>query len=147
MSEGRILVVDDESQIRRVMRAILIPQGFDVDDAKSGDEALDRLRSAKYDLVLLDIDMPGMTGFETCRAIRAVSDMPIFMLTGRSEKKIRWRRLMRGPTITSRSPLVSPLLARVGAALTRVHWLSFNTHTSPVMKIRSAMEEDYDAAA
>jgi CheY-like chemotaxis protein len=54
------------------MRAILIPEGFDVDDAKSGDEALDRLRSGKYDLVLLDIDMPGMTGFETCRAIRAM---------------------------------------------------------------------------
>jgi DNA-binding response OmpR family regulator len=120
MSEGRILVVDDESQIRRVMRAILIPQGFDVDDAKSGDEALDRLRSAKYDLVLLDIDMPGMTGFETCRAIRAVSDMPIFILTGRSAEKDKVEALDAGADDYITKPFSTPeLLARVGAALTR----------------------------
>ena len=120
MSEGRILVVDDESQIRRVMRAILIPQGFDVDDAKSGDEALDRLRSAKYDLVLLDIDMPGMTGFETCRAIRAVSDMPIFILTGRSAEKDKVEALDAGADDDITKPFSTPeLLARVGAALTR----------------------------
>jgi DNA-binding response OmpR family regulator len=120
MSEGRILVVDDEPQIRRVMRAILIPQGFDVDDAKSGDEALDRLRSAKYDLVLLDIDMPGMTGFETCRAIRAVSDMPIFILTGRSAEKDKVEALDAGADDYITKPFSTPeLLARVGAALTR----------------------------
>ena len=120
MSEGRILVVDDESQIRRVMRAILIPEGFDVDDAKSGDEALDHVRSAKYDLVLLDIDMPGMTGFETCRAIRAVSDMPIFMLTGRSAEKDKTEALDAGADDYITKPFSTPeLLARVGAALTR----------------------------
>jgi len=120
MSEGRILVVDDESQIRRVMRAILIPEGFDVDDAKSGDEALDRLRSGKYDLVLLDIDMPGMTGFETCRAIRAVSDMPIIMLTARSAEKDKLGALDAGADDYITKPFSTPeLLARVGAALTR----------------------------
>jgi DNA-binding response OmpR family regulator len=120
MSEGRILVVDDESQIRRVMRAILIPEGFDVDDAKSGDEALDRLRSGKYDLVLLDIDMPGMTGFETCRAIRAVSDMPIFMLTARSAERDKVEALDAGADDYITKPFSTPeLLARVGAALTR----------------------------
>ena len=120
MSEGRILVVDDEPQIRRVMRAILIPEGFDVDSTKSGDEALDRLRSGKYDLVLLDIDMPGMTGFETCRAIRAVSDMPIFMLTGRSAEKDKVEALDAGADDYITKPFSTPeLLARVGAALTR----------------------------
>jgi DNA-binding response OmpR family regulator len=120
MSEGRILVVDDESQIRRVMRALLIPEGFDVDGAKSGDEALDRLRSGKYDLVLLDIDMPGMTGFETCRAIRAVSDMPIFMLTARSAEKDKTEALDAGADDYITKPFSTPeLLARVGAALTR----------------------------
>jgi DNA-binding response OmpR family regulator len=120
MSEGRILVVDDESQIRRVMRAILIPQGFDVDDAKSGDEALDRLRSAKYDLVLLDIDMPGMTGFETCRAIRAVSEIPIFMLTGRSSEKYRVEAFDAGADDYITKPFSTPeLLARIGVAFTR----------------------------
>jgi DNA-binding response OmpR family regulator len=120
MSEGRILVVDDESQIRRVMRAILIPEGFDVDDVKSGDEALDRLRFGKYDLVLLDIDMPGMTGFETCRAIRAVCDMPIFMLTARSAERDKVEALDAGADDYITKPFSTPeLLARVSAALTR----------------------------
>jgi len=120
MSEGRILVVDDESQIRRVLRAILIPEGFDVDDAKSGNEALDYLRSGGYDLVLLDIDMPGMTGFETCRAIRALSDMPIIMLTARSAEKDRAKAFDAGADDYITKPFRTPeLLARVGAALTR----------------------------
>ena len=120
MSEGRILVVDDEPQIRRVIRLTLNLEGFEVDDAKSGDEALDHLRSGMYDLVLLDIDMPGMTGFETCRAIRAVSDMPIFMLTGRSAEKDKVEALDAGTDDYITKPFSAPeLLARVGAALTR----------------------------
>jgi two-component system, OmpR family, KDP operon response regulator KdpE len=120
MSEGRILVVDDEPQIRRVMRAILIPEGFDVDDAKSGNEALDCLRSREYDLVLLDVDMPGMTGFETCRAIRALSDMPIIMLTARSAEKDEVEALDAGADDYITKPFSTPeLLARVDAALTR----------------------------
>jgi len=120
MIEGRILVVDDESQIRRVMRAILIPEGFDVDDAKSGNEALDYLRSGEYDLVLLDIDMPGMTGFETCRAIRALSDMPIIMLTARSAEKDKVEALDAGADDYITKPFSTPeLLARVNATLAR----------------------------
>jgi len=120
MSEGRILVVDDEPQIRRVIRLTLNLEGFEVDDAKSGDEALDHLRSGKYDLVLLDIDMPGITGFETCRAIRAVSDMPIFMLTGRSAEKDKVEALNAGADDYITKPFSTPeLLTRVGAALTR----------------------------
>jgi DNA-binding response OmpR family regulator len=120
MSEGRILVIDNEPQIRRVMRTILIPEGFDVDDAKSGNEALDYLRSGEYDLVLLDIDMPGMTGFETCRAIRALSDMPIIMLTARSAEKDKAEALDAGADDYITKPFSTPeLLARVGAALTR----------------------------
>jgi len=120
MSEGRILVIDNEPQIRRVMRTILILEGFDVDDAKSGNEALDYLRSGEYDLVLLDIDMPGMTGFETCRAIRALSDMPIIMLTARSAEKDKAEALDAGADDYITKPFSTPeLLARVGAALTR----------------------------
>jgi two-component system KDP operon response regulator KdpE len=120
MSEGRILVIDNEPQIRRVMRTILIPEGFDVDDAKSGNEALDYLRSGEYDLVLLDIDMPGMTGIETCRAIRALSDMPIIMLTARTAEKDKVEALDAGADDYITKPFSTPeLLARVGAALTR----------------------------
>ena len=71
MSAGRILVVDDDPQIRRVMRVTLTGQGYEVDDAKNGESALEKLREQRFDLVLLDMNMPGMGGLETCRAIRA----------------------------------------------------------------------------
>ena len=120
MSEGHILVVDNEPQIRRVIRLTLNLEGFEVDDTKSGDEALDHLRSGMYDLVLLDIDMPGMTGFETCRAIRAISDMPIIMLTARNAEKDKVEALDAGADDYITKPFSTPeLLARVGAALTR----------------------------
>src|ERR1017187_7246527 len=80
MSKGRILVVDDDSQIRRVMRATIVGEGYEVSDARNGHDALDRIRSAKYDLVLLDINM---TGIETCRAIRLISEVSIIMMTVR----------------------------------------------------------------
>ena len=67
----RILIVDDEPQIRRVMRTALIAQGYIVADARTGEEALERMREDHFDLVLLDLNMPGMGGMETCRAIPA----------------------------------------------------------------------------
>jgi CheY-like chemotaxis protein len=83
MSKGRILVVDDDSQIRRVMRATLVAEGYEVSDARNGHDALDRIRSAKYDLVLLDINMPGIPGIEACRSIRLISEVSIIMMTVR----------------------------------------------------------------
>ena len=75
MSGGRILVVDDDPQIRRVMRVTLTGQGYEVDDAKTGEAALEKLRKERFDLVLLDMNMPGMGGFETLPAdSRAVRD-------------------------------------------------------------------------
>ena len=70
MSAGRILVVDDDPQIRRVMRVTLTGQGYEIADSKSGEEALDTLRAERFDLVLLDMNMPGMGGIECCRLIR-----------------------------------------------------------------------------
>ena len=122
MSEGRILVVDNEPQIRRVMRTTLIAAGFEVDDAREGDGALDHLRSPKYDLVLLDINMPGMTGFETCRAIRATSDVPIIMLTVRSTERDKVEALESGADDYVTKPFSTPeLLARIHAILRRKH--------------------------
>ena len=62
MSAGRILVVDDDPQIRRVMRVTLAAQSYEVDDARSGEEALEKLRQRQSDLVLLDMNMPGLSG-------------------------------------------------------------------------------------
>ena len=70
MSAGRILVVDDDPQIRRVMMVTLTGQGYEVTDVMTGDAALELLRGRPFDLVLLDMNMPGSSGLETCRAIR-----------------------------------------------------------------------------
>ena len=85
MTNSRILVVDDEPQLRRVLRSTLSALGFVVDDAETGEAALERVREERFDLVLLDINMPGLSGLETCRAMRARSDVSILMLTVRNQ--------------------------------------------------------------
>jgi two-component system KDP operon response regulator KdpE len=96
MSIEHILVVDDEPQIRRVMRTTLVAQGYEVSDARSGDEALELVRSEKYDLVLLDVNMPGISGIQTCREIRLGSDLPIIMLTVRGAERDKVQALDAG---------------------------------------------------
>ena len=86
MSAGRVLVVDDDPQIRRVMRVTLSGQGYEIDDAKSGDGALEALRERRFDLVLLDMNMPGMSGLEACRMIRRQSEVAVIMLTVRDNE-------------------------------------------------------------
>jgi two-component system, OmpR family, KDP operon response regulator KdpE len=120
MGEGRILVVDDEPQIRRVMRATLVTEGYEVADARNGDDALDRLHSEKYDLVLLDINMPGLTGIETCRQIRLVSDVSIIMMTVRDKESDKVAALDVGADDYVTKPFSMPeMLARIRAAMRR----------------------------
>jgi len=121
MSSGRILVVDDDPQIRRVLRTTLIAQGYEVVDARSGDEALDRVRVEKLDLVILDMNMPGMNGIETCRLIRSGSDIAIIMLTVRDSEGDKVEALDAGADDYMTKPFGSPeLLARIRAALRRL---------------------------
>jgi two-component system, OmpR family, KDP operon response regulator KdpE len=120
MSDGRILVVDDEPQIRRVMRATLVTEGYEVADARSGDDALERIHSEKYDLILLDINMPGITGIETCRQIRLVSDVCIIMMTVRDKESDKVAALDVGADDYVTKPFSMPeMLARIRAALRR----------------------------
>src|SRR5207302_1210186 len=74
VSTGNILIVDDEPQIRRVLRTTLTAQGYQVADARSGEEALECVRKDHFDLILLDLNMPGMGGLDACRELRARSD-------------------------------------------------------------------------
>jgi two-component system KDP operon response regulator KdpE len=121
MSSGRILVVDDEPQIRRVMRATLTAQGYEVQDARSGEEALERLHESKADLVLLDVNMPGMGGLATCRAIRAHSEVAVIMLTVRGDEADKVAALDAGADDYVTKPFSMPeLLARIRAALRRL---------------------------
>jgi two-component system KDP operon response regulator KdpE len=118
MSHGRILIVDDDPQIRRVMRTTLVVQGYAVDDARSGEDAIESLRNGKHDLVLLDMNMPGLSGLETCRAIRAGSDIAIVMLTVRDSEKDKIAALDAGADDYITKPFgVGELLARVRVAL------------------------------
>ena len=120
MSAGRILVVDDDPQIRRVMRVTLTGQGYEVDDAKSGEEAQEKLREQRSDLVVLDMNMPGMGGLETCRAIRSQSEIAIIMLTVRDSELDKVDALDAGADDYVTKPYNPPeLLARIRAALRR----------------------------
>ena len=123
MSAGRILVVDDDSQIRRVMRATLAARSYQVGDVRTGEEALRRLRSETYDVVLLDMNMPGMNGLETCRAMRtgqSGSDLAIIMLTVRNTEQDKIEALDAGADDYVTKPFSMPeLLARIRAALRR----------------------------
>lgn len=120
MSLGRILVVDDDPQIRRVMRTTLSGEGYEVEDARSGEEALEKIRASRHDLMLLDINMSGMGGLETCRQVRATSDMSIIMLTVRNIEKDKVQALDAGADDFITKPFGTPeLLARIRAALRR----------------------------
>jgi two-component system KDP operon response regulator KdpE len=121
MISARILVVDDEPQIRRVMRSTLTAEGYEVHDAKTGAEALEELRKDRYDLVLLDVNMPGMDGLETCKLIRASSEIAVIMLTVRGAEQDKIAALDAGADDYVTKPFSMPeLLARIRAGLRRV---------------------------
>jgi two-component system KDP operon response regulator KdpE len=121
MSNARILVVDDEPQIRRVMRTALTAQSYYVNDAPSGEIALEKLREERYDLVLLDMNMPGMGGVATCRAIREHWDVAIVVLTVRNAERDKVEALDAGADDYVTKPFSTPeLLARIRAALRRL---------------------------
>ena len=121
MSAGRILVVDDEPQIRRIMRTTLTADGYEIDDAKSGEEGLEKVREFHPDLVLLDMSMPGMGGLATCRAIRADASVAIIMLTVRNSEADKVEALDAGADDFVTKPFSTPeLLARIRAALRRL---------------------------
>jgi two-component system, OmpR family, KDP operon response regulator KdpE len=121
MSAGRILVVDDDPQLRRMMRATLIARGYEVDDARSAKDAIEKVGAETYDLVLLDINMPVMSGLEACEAIRASSNAAIIMLTVSNSERHKVEALDSGADDYVTKPFSTPeLLARIRAALRRL---------------------------
>jgi two-component system, OmpR family, KDP operon response regulator KdpE len=121
MSAGRILVIDDEPQIRRTLRTALTAAGYEVDDARTGEQGLEKVREYRPDLVLLDINMPGMGGLAACRAIRADAGVGIIMLTVRNSEQDKIQALDAGADDFVTKPFSTPeLLARIRAALRRV---------------------------
>lgn len=120
MTSATVLVVDDEPQIRRVLRTTLTSHGYTVIESRTGDEALNLMRSEHVDLILLDVNMPGRSGLETCREIRATSDVPIIMLTVRNTERDKVQALDAGADDYVVKPFGSEeLMARIRAALRR----------------------------
>jgi two-component system chemotaxis response regulator CheY len=96
-----VLVVDDDELVRLTLAELLATEGFAVTTAVDGDQALRIAAGTRHDLVLLDVVMPGMTGFEVCRALRALAeyrDVPIVMLTAKSREPDRRKGLEAGAT-------------------------------------------------
>jgi two-component system KDP operon response regulator KdpE len=120
MTSATVLIVDDEPQIRRVLRTTLTSHGYTVIEARSGDEALEQIRSEHADLILLDVNMPGRSGLETCREIRETSDVPIIMLTVRNSERDKVQALDAGADDYIVKPFgTEELTARIRAALRR----------------------------
>ena len=119
-SHARILIVDDEPQIRRVMMTSLAANGYQAFEARSGEAALAALRENAPDLILLDLNMPGMGGMAACREIRAVSEVAIIVLSVRDGEKDKIAALDAGADDYLTKPFsVNELLARIRANLRR----------------------------
>jgi two-component system KDP operon response regulator KdpE len=126
-NEGRVLVVDDDPQIRRVMRTTLEAKGYDVDEAGSGEQALELTRTEKYDLIILDINLPGKSGVETCREIHTMSSTPVIMLTVRDAGEDKIEALDAGACDYVTKPFaMGELLARIRAVLRRTPTLAIS---------------------
>ena len=117
---GRILVIDDEPQITRVLRASLTAQGFDVRTANDPEEGLLVYRDWAPDLVITDLMMPGLSGVEVCRAIRAQGATPVLVLSVRDHERAKVEALDAGADDYVTKPFnTQELLARVRAHLRR----------------------------
>ena len=120
MNSSRILVVDDELPLRRTLRSTLSALGFVVADVGTGEDALEILREQRFDLLLLDINMPGISGMETCRAVKERWDLSVLMLTVRDRAEDKIQALDAGADGYITKPFdVNELLARIRATLRR----------------------------
>ena len=120
MTSSKILIVDDAQQVRRVLRTALSAEGYTIFEAGTGEEALESIRQSTPDAILLDVNMPGMGGLETCREIRRTLDVPILMLTVRNAERDKVMALDAGADDYVVKPFsMAELLARIRAALRR----------------------------
>lgn len=125
---SKILVVDDEPHIRELVRVFLRDEGFEVYEAVDGADALAKLEMLKVDMVILDVMMPNLDGWELCRELRALYDFPLLMLTAKGETAQK----IKGFELGTDDYLVKPfepleLVARVKALLKRYRIVTSQT--------------------
>lgn len=124
---ARILVVDDEERIRRLVRMYLEREGYTVEEAEDGDEAISLAMSEEFDAILLDVMMPGKDGIEVCKELRETKPTPIIMLTAKGEEANR----IQGFEVGADDYIVKPfspreVVLRIKAVLRRSSSVSFN---------------------
>jgi DNA-binding response OmpR family regulator len=117
---SRILIVEDDERIRSSMRLALEDEGYTVDDVGSGEDAITRFGAEPCELALIDLMLPGIDGFETCRALRRLSTVPVIMVTARSDTHDVVAGLEAGADDYVTKPFVAKeLAARIRALLRR----------------------------
>lgn len=143
LRDRRILVVDDEERMVRFIRLNLEHDGFRVTEAFNGNQAINSVRSALPDLVLLDVMMPDLDGFEVLRIIRETSNVPVIMLTAKGEEDDRVRGLELGADDYITKPF-SPreLVSRVRAVLRRTESVSGTSHG--IIEVDEHLKLDFD---
>jgi two-component system KDP operon response regulator KdpE len=139
----RILVVDDEPRMIHFIRLNLEHDGYEVVEAESGEQALEKLRDRLPDLVLLDVMMPELDGFETLRMIRELSTVPVIMLTAKGEEEDR----VKGLEIGADDYIVKPfspreMVSRVRAVLRRTETPSVPIHD--MIEVDQRLKIDFD---
>jgi len=140
---AKILVVDDEERMARFIRLNLEHDGFDVIEAYRGQTAMDKLRTEMPDLILLDIMLPDIDGFEVLRLVREVSNIPVIMLTAKGEEDDRVKGLELGADDYVTKPF-SPreLISRVKAVLRRVE--STDADSKESIQVDDRLNIDFD---
>lgn len=133
LTKLQVLVVDDEWNMRNLLRIYLMKEGFEIQEASTGSEALSIIKKQAFDVILLDVMMPDMDGWQVCRKIRETSTVPVLMLTARTETKDKVQGLGLGADDYVTKPFdPEELMARIYALLRR----SALTQTQTVAETR-----------
>ncbi|WP_310828749.1 response regulator transcription factor [Paenibacillus pedocola] len=120
MSKLQVLIVDDEWNMRNLIRIYLMKEGFRIQEAATGQEALSMIKKHSFDIVLLDVMMPDMDGWQVCKEVRETETVPILMLTARSETKDKIHGLGVGADDYLTKPFEpEELLARIYSLIRR----------------------------
>jgi two-component system KDP operon response regulator KdpE len=143
LERRRILVVDDEERMVRFIRLNLEHDGFHVSEAFNGRQAVQKLRDVNPDLILLDVMMPDLDGFEVLEMVREISNVPVIMLTAKGEEDDRVRGLELGADDYVTKPF-SPreLVSRVRAVLRRTEGASGSMHG--LIEVDERLKIDFD---
>lgn len=142
MEDSRILIVDDNPEIREVVTILLEGEGFVTEEAGDGSAALDMIRKNSYDLILLDVMMPGLNGYQTCVEIRKTTNAPILFLSARSQVEDKTMGFLSGGDDYLPKPFsYQELLGRVKALVRRYQIYQGKPEKEKKQKLRAGNVE------